>query len=198
MKVRSNSLTRRHTAQTVAVIAMTGGLSWLVGVAWVMYRHTRVNPPKNMLVMPALILGCRPGPGLERRVHAGVELYRRGLMTTLVVSGYNEAQFACDAAVKQGIPKHRIIMEHQARSTMENLMLSRESLTETPFWLVTDRWHMPRVMWACKDLAMRPSPYPVEHQSPPHIRARIIAREGLSVVHYWTGRRLLKRPNTAY
>jgi len=168
-------------ARVVLLVAGTGGAAWAVGTAWAAWhgrRHARPATPEAPALATALVLGCRPGPRLSRRVMGAVALWQRGLAQRIVISGRGEAEAGVALAVEQGIPRGALVAEPHARTTLENLTLSRDLLGSSPVWLVTDDWHMARALWLAEVAGVHARPAPVRAAW----TARLIAREGLSVV----------------
>jgi uncharacterized SAM-binding protein YcdF (DUF218 family) len=132
------------------------------------------------VVRPALVLGCRPGPGLDRRVDGAVALWRAGLASRIVVSGRGEAEAGVARALRAGVPAAALLAEPHARNTRENIQLSRSLLAESTFWIVSDDWHLPRACLIARRLGLLAVPVPVRAPGP---RVRRALREGLAVVH---------------
>ena len=157
-------------ARVALVVAGTGGAAWAAGTAWAVWhgrRHARPASTQALELSTALVLGCRPGPRLARRVMGAVELWRAG-----------EAEVGVSWALEQGVPREALVAEVEARTTLENLKLGRDLLGPGPTWLVTDDWHMPRALWLAQVAGVDALPAPVQAAW----SARLIAREGLSVV----------------
>jgi len=191
MTIDSRRLRRIQTAKTLAAIGMSGGLTWLAATTWVLRRQAVIQQGGRAMPMPGLVLGCRPGPALHRRVRGAIELYRAGALTRVIISGYGEAAYARSFAIENGLPDACIQLETQARTTLENLTFSQPVLLSNPFWLITHRWHMPRALWMCQDLSMDAHPYLLNSPETPGNQARALAREGVSVIHRWMERPLL-------
>lgn len=168
-------------ARVALLVAGTGGAAWAVGTAWAVWhgrRHARPASTQALELSTALVLGCRPGPRLARRVMGAVALWRAGQVQRIVVSGRGEAEVGVSWALEQGVPREALVAEVEARTTLENLKLGRDLLGPGPTWLVTDDWHMPRALWLAQVAGVDALPAPVRAAW----SARLIAREGLSVV----------------
>lgn len=170
---------RRFHLQTAALLGLTGGGAWAVGcgVALVGARRWTVTSPGGG-VRPVLVLGCRPGPAFERRLAAAAALYGEGRAAFVVVSGRDEAAWGAGRLRAAGVPAAHIREEPTARNTYENLVCSRETLGDAPFYLVTDTWHLPRAAALARALGLAAVPVPVA------VPARVgsLLREGMSVV----------------
>ncbi len=170
-------------ARTLAALVATGGLGWAGAVGWVLRGTRRVAVTRDDGPWPALVLGCRPGPGLDGRVDAAIDLWRAGRASVLVISGVGEATVGAARARAQGVPSSAIVVESSARSTWENLVLSRPWLGVGPFFVVSDPWHLPRAMGMARRLELTALPWPARVPRSALSAARQVMREGLSVLH---------------
>lgn len=94
---------------------------------------------------PVVILGCRPGPALDRRLEAALP----HIGHCVVVTGYGEAPYMRDWLIARGVPAEVIITEEHATSTNENLERVHALLGGSGWLVVTNTYHLPRVrMWA--------------------------------------------------
>ena len=166
----------------MAVVLGTGGLSLAASVAWVLHHQRRVEPPRGAPAAPTLVLGCRPGPALVRRVATAADLHARGLTDRVIVSGRGEADVGVALARQMGVPQAHLREEPDARTTHENLVLARPLLGEGPFWLVSHRYHLPRALGMARRLGMRALPCPVEPQMSPLTYGKQLGREGVSLI----------------
>lgn len=166
---------------TLAVAIGTGGSAWLGAAAWVLHREARLPQDTPATPCPVLVLGCRPGPALDARVHGAAELYHGGLADCVIISGRGESNAGARTAQQMGVPASSVHQESNARSTWENLALSASFLPEARLWIATDRWHMPRALWFATRLDLRAYPCPIDRSS--SRRTLAVAREGMSVLH---------------
>jgi len=109
----------------------------------------------------ALVLGFAladdgsPRPQLVSRVDRAVALYKAGNAPLLVLSGgaaknrKTEASVMRDLAVARGVPDDALVLDQDARSTIENFACARPLLDARHakrVLLVTEPWHMARAM----------------------------------------------------
>ena len=149
---------------------------------------------------PVVILGCRPGPALDRRLEAALP----HIGHCVVVTGYGEAPYMRDWLVARGVPVEAIILEEHATSTNENLERVHALLGGGGGfggagggggWLVvTNTYHLPRVrLWAWHHkIPMRVVGAP----TPRNVLAKHLLREVLAFLH--SGARVLWRRWVAY
>jgi uncharacterized SAM-binding protein YcdF (DUF218 family) len=110
----------------------------------------------------AVVLGAAVGadgqasPALLRRVAYGVDLYDRGVVGHLLMSGGGlrpgptEAELMRRAALTAGVPDEAVVIEDRSRNTLENARFSRLILEERRWQrvlLVTDRHHLRRALY---------------------------------------------------
>ncbi len=163
-----------------AVLA-TGGLVWVAGIGWVLWRGAEVRRSVDAAsesLETALVLGCTPGPGLDRRVAGAVALWRAHRVRRIVVSGRGEGDAGVEHARRLGVPNAVLHAEVEARTTLENFARCAPLLGHAPFFVVTDDWHMPRALELARFHGLDGRPHPVRAPW----RPRLLAREGLSVV----------------
>ncbi|MBP0483871.1 YdcF family protein [Sagittula salina] len=105
----------------------------------------------------ALVLGAmvREGgvasPALRRRAEHAAALFQAGRVARVVCSGAerwhapSEARIAAMVCAEAGVPEAALALEEAARTTLENLVLSRPLLAGfARVVIVTDRFHAPR------------------------------------------------------
>jgi vancomycin permeability regulator SanA len=108
-------------------------------------------------------------PQLVARVDRAADLYRRGLVPRLILSGgaskagHTEASVMRDLAMARGVPADAIVLDERARSTIENFACSLpilERLGAVNVLLVTEPWHMTRAMLLARrhGLSVRAAP----------------------------------------
>lgn len=88
---------------------------------------------------------------LKTRIDKAIELYQEHQINYIIVSGgaihnqYSEAYTMRDYAIQHHVPKERILIENQAKSTYHNMMYSSEIMKKHCFqtcYIVTNSWHM--------------------------------------------------------
>ncbi|MGR3370039.1 MAG: YdcF family protein [Sagittula sp.] len=117
----------------------------------------------------ALVLGAKvqedgaPSPALRRRAEHAAGLYLRGEVGRILASGGalwggpSEAAVIARVCAEAGVPEAVLTLEQAARSTAENLMLSRpllEALDAAEVVVVTDGFHAPRVRLLARRMGM--------------------------------------------
>ena len=105
-----------------------------------------------------------PSPALRRRVHHAVELMRQGKSQVLLVTGGlgkhppTEAEVMHQLAIAQGIPAERIIMEKEATSTFESVVLCTRIMRRhgwSTAIVVSDPYHLFRTVITFRAFGIR-------------------------------------------
>jgi uncharacterized SAM-binding protein YcdF (DUF218 family) len=115
-------------------------------------------------------LGAEPTPNSETamRLVKGVEIAKR-LRVPLIVTGGNGEPFATTiteggvmarAAYDMGMPKKSVIVESEARNTLENSHAVRKLLKKNRIVLVTSAYHMKRAAAMFKKRGFKVTPVP--------------------------------------
>ena len=177
---------------TAGTIALTGGSALLLPAVWIQFTKNRTVIPPGEAPREAIVLGCRPGPGLERRVLGAIRLFEEGKVDRIIFSGSGEARACAAYALSRDVRPHHLVLEEQARNTYENLVYSRSLLQDWKAWVVTDDWHMPRALHLGRGLGLALWPYPVRQENRA-IKSHF--RESVSWVHQ-TSRWLLNHPTS--
>ena len=141
----------------IRAIAILVGL-YIAFVAWLgLANHETYKNNADV----AVILGAksyvqgRVNACLVQRVQKGVDLYRSGVVKTLIVSGgvdredgAIESQIMKQIAVAQGVPKQDIIEENRASSTWENIQFAQNIVDEKQLGnrviVVSESFHIAR------------------------------------------------------
>lgn len=118
-----------------------------------------------------------PAPEQRERVLEGIREYRRGVAPRLVMSGgaahngWVEAETMARFAQQQGVPPADILIESQARDTIQNIFYTAAILHQhgwTSAEVVSTGYHLPRTarILAHFPLAWRtdPAPWPPEYR----------------------------------
>lgn len=93
----------------------------------------------------------RPDPASTRRARSCAELYRAGVAPVVLFTGYGHQRGSAAAAmariaIEDGVPEAAVILEEDARSTLQNAAFSLPRLPQgtTRVVIVTDAFHIPR------------------------------------------------------
>jgi vancomycin permeability regulator SanA len=128
--------------------------------------HRHRDPAALRRAPVALVLGAGvDGAGqlswaLARRVDAAVELYRRGQVQALLMSGdnsrfgYDEPSAMREAAVQAGIPRSAIVLDYAGFDTYSSCFRAHQVFGLAKVTLVSQEFHLSRAIWLCHQLGV--------------------------------------------
>lgn len=96
-----------------------------------------------------LVLGCRPNSGLLlQRLHAIAELYQRGKIKFIIVSGAREEpEYMKNYLHEQfQIPLSSIQCDYAGFRTLDSIIRAEAIFSQTDYIIVTQFWHTPRAL----------------------------------------------------
>lgn len=153
----------------IVAIILVGGILWASSFIWRM--NTAESTPNLVTADVGIVLGASmwgdvPSPGLKERLEEARLLYESGRVPRLIVSGglddpsfrYTEAEGMQRYLIQHGIPKEHILLENEATSTYENLLLSQQIMKDHGYMtaiIVTHTYHGPRAMEIARTLDYR-------------------------------------------
>jgi uncharacterized SAM-binding protein YcdF (DUF218 family) len=159
-----------------AILAVIG--IWLLSLVLVIIWQgiDTQRPAHAIVVLGAAQWDGKPSPVLRARVDHAVNLWRRGLAPTLVMTGgQGEGDTTSEAAVERryamskGVPGHSIRVEMAGRSTAESLRNVAEMMGKDArdVILVSDPFHMLRLSILARRFGLLPrtSPTPTSRIS---------------------------------
>ncbi len=133
-----------------------------------------------------------PGPGILRRVEAGVRLYEKELLTRLIVTGgkgsetqESEAEVMQKVAIARGIPSDRIRMEPFSSSTWNNVRNSLPLLQKcTSIVAISDRYHLARIRLIGKRQGIELETFPADAPVGTKFEMMSVVRETIGYAYY--------------
>ncbi len=102
----------------------------------------------------------RPSPILSYRVKTAVELYKKGKVQYLLMSGdnrfvdYNEPGAMKSYAIELGVPEEHIVLDYAGRRTYDTCYRAKAIFGVQEALLVTQRYHLPRALFICNELGL--------------------------------------------
>lgn len=136
--------------------------------------YTKENPADCALVLGASVYANRkPSPMLRDRLDKGIELYKNGTVKKLLFSGdngqveYNEVEAMKEYALKQGVKKKDIFLDHAGFSTYESVYRARSVFNVKNMVIVTQRYHEYRALYIAKKLGVTAEGIPAKAVSYP-------------------------------
>jgi vancomycin permeability regulator SanA len=135
------------------------------------YLFSYLNKDKKENLYPennsiAVVLGAavwshnKPSPSLEGRAEKAIELYQKGIVDKIQVTGSNapgelsEARVAFNYLIKKGVEPEKVWIEDKTTSTEEQIHFIKEELILNRrinnIIIISDSYHLPRVEEICK------------------------------------------------
>lgn len=100
-------------------------------------------------------------PVLYDRVATAAELYRRGKVRKLLLSGdnrfdnYNEPEAMRQVALDLGVPAADLVLDYAGQRTYDTCYRARHIFGVSEAVLVTQAFHLPRALFLCDGLGLR-------------------------------------------
>lgn len=109
-----------------------------------------------------------PSPMLIDRLLKGIELYKSGASSKIIMSGdhgrtdYDEVNVMKQFAIDAGVPSKDIFMDHAGFSTYESMYRAREIFGAEKVIIVTQEYHMYRALYIASSMGMEVYGVPTE------------------------------------
>ncbi len=113
-----------------------------------------------------IVLGClvrpdgTPSGMLEDRLTTGVDLWKKGVSDTLLMSGdhgtkeYDEVNTMRDFAIDKGVPVQRVFMDHAGFCTYDSIYRLKEVFGAKKAIIVTQEYHLYRALYIAHALGL--------------------------------------------
>lgn len=159
----------RHARSVVGLVAMAMLLLVVLPGAWVHFRYEGMiyDRPEDVPPRPVVIVfgaGIMPDGGpswmLADRVDAAVELYRRGKVERILMSGDNsspdhdEVSAMKRYAVERGVPADRIVLDSSGLRTYDSSYRAKSVFGIDGAVLVTQGYHLPRAVYLARSFGI--------------------------------------------
>lgn len=167
--------------------AIVVGSSWIVGNL----AHGRLvtNPASLPKDETALVLGTSPSvaghranPHFENRIAAAADLFRRGCVKHLLLSGdngsrgYDEPSNMRRALLALGVPDSAMTLDYAGFRTLDSVARARKIFGLDKLVIVTDRFHTSRALFLARHFGIDAVAFPSK-DVPLRYSARSIVRE---------------------
>ena len=116
----------------------------------------KVNKTGLLLGTSPFMKGGKSNPFFENRIDAAAELYNKGKILNIIVSGdnrepnYNEPEKMRRQLVKRGIPENRIYLDSAGLRTLDSVVRCREVSGQTGFTVISQRFHNQRAVFLAR------------------------------------------------
>ncbi len=178
----------------VAVLGFVVIVIFAYAMVYSTFDGTAELPADCAIVFGAAVYGQNlPGPAIKRRVEAAVELYKKGVIKRLILSGgkgsgvrTSEADVMRALATENGVKGTDITIEDQSHSTWENIANTRNlTLDCESVVAISDQYHLARIEllawrqgWSALDTVS------AADRPPEQSEQRSITREVLAYLYY--------------
>ena len=126
-----------------------------------MYTRGDTHPSSTIaLVLGASLRNGKPSAMLADRLDTAVDLYQKGSVKKLIVSGdnrredYNEPEAMKRYLVEHDIPAQDIIPDFAGRRTYDSCYRLKAIFDQTSVLIVTQKFHLPRALYLCQHLGI--------------------------------------------
>ncbi len=147
----------------LAVLCALGVYALLLPLGWMYVSSGRYRASAGRV--PATDVGIvfgagapqgEPSPMLLGRLELGLDLYLRGKVQVLLVTGdnsrahYNEPVVMRDYLIRQGVPPGRIVLDYAGFDTWDSCVRAKKIFGVSRATLITQRFHLPRALTLCR------------------------------------------------
>jgi SanA protein len=176
--------TRSTSRRAVLVLVVVAGVGLLAAtilfvggnlfIVWQGSRHRVAGPSEAPNAEVAIVLGAKVWPGgtpsnmLEDRLLTGVELYRRGKVGKLLLSGdhgqvgYDEVNAMRTFVLDRGVPPEDVFMDHAGFSTYDTMYRARDVFQVRDALVVTQGFHLDRAVYTARALGLNATGVPAD------------------------------------
>lgn len=154
-------LLRRLVAIVLAIAALAIATVFLSSRPYRYYEADRVPKRPVAIVFGAFVAPYGVLSPMRRdRVDGAIELYRKGTVSRLLMSGdnsrkdYDEVTAMKDYAVSKGVASSDIILDHAGFSTYESCYRAKAVFGVQSAVAITQRYHLPRATYSCRKLGI--------------------------------------------
>ncbi len=148
-------------------------LLWVTLISWAPFANLLLKPlessysklndiPQNIEYILLL------GGDRDKRAWEALRLYHKIPNVKIITSGYSlhdpisDAQKTATKLIESGIPKEKILMQEQPKTTFEEVQYMKNRVGDKPFILVTAAYHMPRAMRLFQKAGLNPIAAPAD------------------------------------
>ncbi len=148
----------------IAGAVLIGYLLFQAACVWLFSYRDETGPADAAVVLGAAAYESGPSPVYRERLNHGIELYRRGYVRKLILTGgtapgnlRSDAAIGAAYVMEQGVPQEDILLEELSVITEENLRNSAEIMDREGLYtclVVSDPLHMKRAMLMAGDAGL--------------------------------------------
>jgi vancomycin permeability regulator SanA len=119
-----------------------------------LYSNVSRKADAGVILGAAVWGGNRPSPVLRERINKGYDIYAKGIVPKLVITGggspneMTEAQVSKNLLIKYGVNPENLLIENESNSTIEQIQFVKNNLYKSNNWhkiiLISDNFHLMR------------------------------------------------------
>ncbi|MDP3278893.1 MAG: ElyC/SanA/YdcF family protein [Deltaproteobacteria bacterium] len=166
---RSSRSARAKRIAKRALWVVLGFAVVLFGLAMWAENRVRVSAQSRVFSLAnaretevAIVLGARvyangqPSIILQDRLACGLSLYRRGLVSYVIVSGdhgtdgYDEVRAMREWLLARGVPSEKIYVDHAGFRTLDSMARAAQVFSARRASVCTQAFHLPRSLWLAR------------------------------------------------
>lgn len=139
-------------------------LAWTALAIYTYAQRDETQPADVAIVLGAGTRQDRPSPVFRERIDHAIDLYRRGLVEAIILTGgvgqgrlVADSEIARGYALAEGVPPEAIYIETTSSTTLQNLQEAQRIMGELDYGsalVVSDPLHMYRAMGMAEDLGI--------------------------------------------
>jgi vancomycin permeability regulator SanA len=148
---------RLYQVSTLAVVLLFAPVTAVRAYASPYQRSAATVPYEPVaIVFGAAAPGGEPSPYLSRRLDVALDLYKRGKVTVILVTGdnsrpdYDEPTVMRQYLVDRGVPATRIVRDFAGFDTWASCVRAKKIFGVDHATLVTQDFHLPRALLLCR------------------------------------------------
>ena len=148
---------RLYQASALAVVLLFAPVTAVRAYASSYQRSAASVPYEPVaIVFGAAAPGGTPSPYLARRLNVALDLYQRGKVTVILVTGdnsrpdYDEPTAMREYLVDRGVPAARVVRDFAGFDTWASCVRAKKIFGVDHATLVTQDFHLPRALLLCR------------------------------------------------
>lgn len=102
----------------------------------------------------AIVLGARPGPLLDLRLDAAGHLVEHRKVQRLLLTGRRDELDVMSSRAAAWLAPEHVLVDDAAERTIENLRNARDRFGVRRALVISQRFHLPRVLWLADALGL--------------------------------------------
>ena len=126
------------------------------------------SPMDYVVVLGAGVHGRELSGALKARMEIAIRLVKTGFVGAILLSGdgtetyYNETRAMQRFALLEGVEHNQIYLDPKGYSTYDSILQARNIFNIEKAYFVSQRFHLPRVLWLAESVGMEALGLPTE------------------------------------